>query len=255
MRDGQYTYGRARAYMGRSSRDGGFSRIFSTKRIETMGNQLIVACVIGLAVIIISNLKVSITDNILSKVKWAVSENYDFKAETAGLWNNAVPGIEKKFNELYGSIGTLFNSNKPQEVLSSSLKDMRMPVDGEITSTFGPRKDPDTGETVQHSGIDIAASEGTPILAALDGTISEVGENNSMGKYVKIEHDGNVETVYEHCSEILVSKSQAVKKGDTIAKVGKTGDADGAHLHFEVLEDGKQVDPLGIISDAEKQEE
>lgn len=245
----EHTYGR-RSYVGRTSRDERGFWIFGARTIETIGNQLIASCIIGLAIIIISNFSGSFAGDIVGRIRWTVTEDYNFKNEAAGLWNDARPAIAKKFDELYGFVAGAFGGGKSQKSYSDSAESMIMPVDGEVTSTFGPRKDSATGETVQHTGIDIAASEGTPISAALDGTIAETGESGSMGKYVKIDHGAGLQTVYEHCSEILFQKDQQVKKGDTIAKVGKTGDADGAHLHFEVIRDGKQVDPLGIISDA-----
>ena len=96
-----------------------------------------------------------------------------------------------------------------------------LPVAGTITSPQGYRTDPITGETSYHSGTDIAVPEGTPILAAADGT-------------VKLDHGGGLTTLYAHCSSICVTAGQQVKAGQVIAYVGHTGRATGPHLHFEV---------------------
>ncbi len=103
------------------------------------------------------------------------------------------------------------------------------------------------GDGRGHKGLDIAAPKGTPVYAAASGTVTFAGSSGSYGKLIKIKHaDGN-ETVYAHNSSILVKKGQAVSAGQTIAKVGATGNATGNHLHFEVKVNGKQVDAAPYV--------
>lgn len=113
-----------------------------------------------------------------------------------------------------------------------------LPVAGTITSPQGYRTDPITGETSYHSGTDIAVPEGTPILAAADGTVTIANALDSWGGgygyYVKLDHGGGLTTLYAHCSSICVTAGQQVKAGEVIAYVGQTGRATGPHLHFEV---------------------
>lgn len=124
----------------------------------------------------------------------------------------------------------------------ASLADGRLqwplPVTGTITSPQGYRTDPITGEISYHSGTDIAVPEGTPILAAADGTVTVANAldswGGSYGYYVKLDHGGGLTTLYAHCSSIYVTAGQQVKAGEVIAYVGQTGRATGAHLHFEV---------------------
>lgn len=117
-------------------------------------------------------------------------------------------------------------------------------VDGTITSYFGTRSDPITGEISTHGGTDIAAPQGTPILAAADGTVIAATWHNGYGYYVKIKHNNTYSTLYGHCSELHVSAGQKVKQGQLIAKVGSTGYSTGPHLHYEVIQNGVRVDAL-----------
>jgi murein DD-endopeptidase MepM/ murein hydrolase activator NlpD len=115
---------------------------------------------------------------------------------------------------------------------------------GTVTSGFGYRPDPVTGEVVFHTGIDIAAPEGTPILAALGGEVLFVDEDESYGKMVEIDHGLGMVTLYAHASEITVEVGDIVDQGDEIAKVGMTGKATSPHCHFEVIVSGQPVDPM-----------
>lgn len=113
-----------------------------------------------------------------------------------------------------------------------------LPIAGTITSPQGYRTDPVTGEISYHSGTDIAAPEGTPILAAADGTVTIANATDSWGGsygyYVKIDHGGGLTTLYSHCSSICVTVGRQVLAGQVVAYVGQTGRATGPHLHFEV---------------------
>ena len=126
-----------------------------------------------------------------------------------------------------------------------------LPGDFSITSPFGHRTDPVTGEVSFHDGVDIAAPEGTAILAAADGVMVTANRTDSWGGsygyYVLIQHDETCETLYAHCSEVLVRAGQEVRQGDVIALVGSTGNTTGSHLHFEVREGGGKVDGMGFF--------
>ena len=112
-----------------------------------------------------------------------------------------------------------------------------------------------------HGGIDIAAALGTPVLAAADGTVTAVNMNDprggGYGYYVKLDHGGDIATLYGHCSVICVINGQKVSRGEMIARVGSTGNSTGDHLHFEIRINGLKQDPLAYfvnnsdISDSE----
>lgn len=133
-----------------------------------------------------------------------------------------------------------------------------LPGDFSITSPFGYRTDPITGEASFHDGVDIAAPEGTAILAAADGVVVTANRTDSWGGnygyYVKIRHDETYETLYAHCSEVLVKAGQEVEQGDVIALVGGTGNSTGNHLHFEVRADGSRMDPLDFFEPVMQEE-
>ena len=123
-----------------------------------------------------------------------------------------------------------------------------LPVAGTITSQFGHRVDPITGEVSSHTGTDIACAEGTPILAAADGTVTVANGldswGGSYGYYIQIDHGGGLETLYAHCSSICVATGQQVQAGEVIGYVGHTGRVTGNHLHLEVHVNGNRADAM-----------
>ena len=127
-----------------------------------------------------------------------------------------------------------------------------LPENGTITSYFGNRVNPVTGKPDFHTGTDIAMPEGTPILAAADGTVEIANGTDSWGDsygyYVKLDHGSGFETLYAHCSSICVTAGQEVSQGEVIGYVGTTGNSTGNHLHFEVRKNGQRVDALDYFT-------
>ncbi|MBE7051329.1 MAG: hypothetical protein E7395_01995 [Ruminococcaceae bacterium] len=114
-----------------------------------------------------------------------------------------------------------------------------------VTSPYGYRIHPVTGKSRFHAGIDIGAAHGTDILASADGVVIVSGYNSGgYGNYVVINHGGGYTTLYAHCSSLLVSRGQAVKKGQVIAKCGSTGMSTGPHIHYEVQVNGSTTNPM-----------
>ena len=112
-----------------------------------------------------------------------------------------------------------------------------------VTSEFGYRDDPFTGETRGHTGMDLAVPTGTPIRAALSGTVTVSQYNSSYGYYVVIDHGDGLSTLYGHNSRLLAQVGQTVAAGDIVAMSGSTGRSTGPHLHFEVRINGERTDP------------
>ena len=119
------------------------------------------------------------------------------------------------------------------------------PIKGVITSRFGNRT-PTEIVTANHKGLDIAGNTGDNIVSAMDGTVVQYSEEGDYGKHLRIQN-GEVLTLYAHCSELLVQEGSTVKQGDVIAKVGATGRATGPHLHFEIRRDDRFINPELIL--------
>ena len=112
-----------------------------------------------------------------------------------------------------------------------------------LTSTFGPRWNK------QHAGVDMGATEGTPMYAAAGGVVTLCRWNGGYGYNVQIDHGAGITTIYGHASKLLCREGQRVQAGDLIAKVGNTGHSFGAHLHFETRIDGKPVEPTQFMKE------
>jgi murein DD-endopeptidase MepM/ murein hydrolase activator NlpD len=121
------------------------------------------------------------------------------------------------------------------------------PTSGWITSNFGYRTSPFTGRRELHKGLDIAAPNGTPIIAPADGIITYAGRKGSFGNMITIDHGYGMQTRYGHISKLLKKKGERVERGDVVALVGSTGRSTGPHLHYEVCINGVQVNPKKYI--------
>lgn len=155
------------------------------------------------------------------------------------LWAELLGGFEPGGGEVMSPDGTRTPTGNLQWPL---------PVAGTITSQFGHRVDPITGEVSSHTGTDIACAEGTPILAAADGIVTVANGldswGGSYGYYIQIDHGGGLETLYAHCSSICVTTGQQVQAGEVIGYVGHTGRVTGSHLHLEVHVNGSRTDAM-----------
>jgi murein DD-endopeptidase MepM/ murein hydrolase activator NlpD len=123
---------------------------------------------------------------------------------------------------------------------------MRMPVQGRLTSGFGERFHPILGYERFHDGVDLAAPTGTPIVAAADGRVVSAGWTGGYGQAVEVAHAGGLETRYGHMSRIAAYSGEMIRRGQVIGFVGSTGLSTGPHLHFEVMKNGRPVNPLSI---------
>ena len=125
-------------------------------------------------------------------------------------------------------------------------KSLILPLKGTITSRYGPRNP--TTETVPkyHTGIDIAANEGTVFIASMEGTVETVSSVGDYGNHIKIVN-GDVMTLYAHCSKIYVNQGDTIKQGQKIGETGATGNVTGPHLHFEIRKENRYVDPDLIL--------
>ena len=139
-----------------------------------------------------------------------------------------------------------FFNRKGENVKKSILK---TPIDGaKLSSTFGVRKHPILGYNKMHRGVDFAASKGTPVFAGGNGRIEFIGKNGGYGNYIRIRHNNEYKTAYAHLSRFKkgISKGSRVNQGDVIGYVGSSGKSTGPHLHYEIIFQNKQINPLTL---------
>lgn len=178
----------------------------------------------------------------------------------SSIATNPTVSFVGKITELKALLNFLEDADKKEDQLFTELADKKIelqnyldslptfwPTAGIIESGFGNRFHPIYKRYQPHTGVDIGGKKGNPIYAAASGTVIAAGKNGGYGYMVDIDHGNGLVTRYAHCSKILVKKWQKVKVGDKIAEVGNTGVTTGPHLHFEILLNGKPIDPVIFI--------
>jgi murein DD-endopeptidase MepM/ murein hydrolase activator NlpD len=173
---------------------------------------------------------------------------------TSGSSSMSVPDFLKSLEKVSGQIE---RKSERLAALESSLLDKQLkaavfptgwPTEGGwVSSGFGQRSDPFTGHTAVHEGVDIASRFGSTIKAMGGGVVSYAGDKEGYGCTVEINHGNGYSTRYAHCKSALVRVGDRVTKGQGVALVGTTGRSTGPHLHFEVLRDGKAVNPSSYL--------
>jgi len=169
-------------------------------------------------------------------------------AASTGSTDNSSNSASTASTSSSSSVSTVASSAASSGTVSSA--GIIWPLSGysSISSSFGYRVHPITGAQNFHSGIDIPAPAGTPVMAAASGTVIATSYDSSMGNYVIISHGNGISTVYMHNSVVYVSAGQTVSQGQTISGVGTTGSSTGNHLHFSVKVNGSYVSPLNYVS-------
>lgn len=200
--------------------------------------QTVISAAIFVLVLGVSRLPLLTADLVVQGVRYTVTDEYDFVEVMKRF-----PTMDEVRNNYLQRIVDWLKSTRPgtpKQVPETPV----WPVEGQVVASYGWRLDPATKQERLHEGIDIEAAEGTPIKAVLSGVVASVRESPTYGKVIEIDHGGGIATLYAHCQEVLVPASAKVNQGDVIAKVGKTGNATAPHLHLEVIENGRPIDPL-----------
>ena len=144
--------------------------------------------------------------------------------------------------------GPALPSNYTMDVLSLGGLETMTPLLGHMNSPYGYRTNPVNGEEGDfHGGVDIGGQTGDPIRAFASGTVEYIGQDDSYGLYMQIDHGNGVKSFYAHCSKLLVQKGQPVTIGETVALVGSTGTATGPHLHLELKYEKMHVNPAYYV--------
>lgn len=200
---------------------------------------------------------------------WSIANRYGVKIDDVLVANNLkrsssltvgqrlfLPGVKQTRRErehaarlvsrVYNPVRKDAEYNSARSVSTTSY--FVWPAKGELSSTYGWRQNPmGGGENKFHYGIDISAPRGTKIIAARGGVVSYSGWRGSFGRTIVIDHDDGYATTYAHCASLLVPRGTVVKQGQTIATVGSTGASTGNHLHFEVRQNGRAINPLTLL--------
>lgn len=150
--------------------------------------------------------------------------------------------IRQEMDIRVGSLHALVAAASRQQALLDATPSI-WPVSGSVSSWFGYRRSPFGRKTEFHGGLDISAGYGTPVVATAAGTVTLAGWSAGYGKTVEINHGYGYRTLYGHNSRLAVRSGQRVERGDVIAFVGSTGRSTGPHLHYEVYENGRQINP------------
>lgn len=177
----------------------------------------------------------------------------DVAASPDGAGPN-LPGMDAMLDSLSATIddrsrqlGVLETLILSRELARQIVPGGRPVESGYISSRFGTRPDPFTGKNAYHAGIDFAGAPGTRVLVVADGVVSFAGRDRNYGKLVEITHGNGYVTRYAHNSTLLVEPGQTVRRGDALALMGSTGRSTGPHLHFEVLREGRHVNPMSFV--------
>ena len=162
--------------------------------------------------------------------------------DTFGVLRDLLQGLESRLSSVRRSV-------EKREALAAATPSI-WPAHGWLTGMFGGRPDPFTGEPDIHQGIDIATDKGNPVYATADGKVQSAGAAGQYGNLIVIGHDFGLSTRYGHLSRFNVRVGQHVARGDVIGYVGSTGRSTGAHLHYEILANGRQINPLQLLTQA-----
>ena len=160
--------------------------------------------------------------------------------DTFGVLRDLLRGLENRLRYVRRDV-------ERREALAGATPSI-WPAHGWLTGTFGGRSDPFTGEPGFHQGLDISTEKGQPVFATADGVVESASYTGDYGNMIVVEHEFGLATRYGHLSAFAVKPGQRVKRGDIIGRVGSTGRSTGAHLHYEILANGKLINPLQLLT-------
>ncbi|HYA48886.1 MAG TPA: M23 family metallopeptidase [Burkholderiales bacterium] len=166
-----------------------------------------------------------------------------------GIPQDSMQGLIQRAQNAENNLSITVNAGE-NRLVELAMTPSKLPTAGWVSSPFGMRTDPFTGDVVMHWGVDISTNEGNPVKATADGIVIKVQKDKYLGNSVTISHANGISTVYGHMMDMktrVVHEGQSVKRGDIIGYVGHTGKALGPHVHYEVHRDGKPVNPYPYI--------
>lgn len=184
--------------------------------------------------------------NIFEKIKIALSEVKPISLKNMANNNNIE--AELMANSLESDLENSIDGSIVHDNGDITFFEFKQPAHGRISSKFGRRESPLTGKPNEvHNGVDIVVGDGTPVIAMADGVITKKSSSKWFGNFFFIQHADGYESLYAHCSEILVEPGNSVVGGQLVAKSGHSGLVTGPHLHFGIKKDGQWIDPSRIF--------
>jgi murein DD-endopeptidase MepM/ murein hydrolase activator NlpD len=168
------------------------------------------------------------------------------KAET-GTPQGTFGALRGLLGVLEDSLASVKTKVESQQALARATPSI-WPIAGWLSSGYGNRSDPFTGQPDFHAGLDISADKGTPVRATADGVVESAAYNGNYGNSILISHGFGIETRFGHLSGYAVGVGQKVKRGDVVGYVGSTGRATASHLHYEILLNGSAINPLKLLA-------
>jgi murein DD-endopeptidase MepM/ murein hydrolase activator NlpD len=169
-----------------------------------------------------------------------LSSSLSSPEDTFGVLRDLLQGLESRLRFVRRDV-------EHREALAAATPSI-WPTQGWLSGSFGGRSDPFTGEPGFHQGLDISTDKGQPVHATADGTVESAAYSGDYGNLVVLKHGFGLTTRYGHLSGFAVKPGEAVKRGDVIGYVGATGRATGYHLHYEILVNGKLINPLQLLT-------
>ena len=160
--------------------------------------------------------------------------------DTFGVLRDLLQGLENRLRYVRRDV-------ERREALAGATPSI-WPAHGWLTGTFGGRSDPFTGEPGFHQGLDISTEKGDPVFATADGVVESASYTGDYGNLIVVQHAFGLSTRYGHLSAFAARPGQHVKRGDVIGRVGSTGRSTGAHLHYEILANGRLINPLALLT-------
>ncbi len=179
----------------------------------------------------------AMSNPVLSSV---LSTSFNSPEDTFGALRSLLQGLESRLRSVSRDV-------ERQQALAAATPSI-WPTFGWLTGTFGGRSDPLSGEPAFHQGLDIATDKGKPVIATADGQVESAAYNGDYGNFLVLKHDFGLTTRYGHLSRFNAKPGDGVKRGAVIGYVGSTGRSTGAHLHYEILANGKLVNPLSLLT-------
>lgn len=169
-----------------------------------------------------------------------LSTSFTSPEDTFGVLRSLLQGLESRLRNVRKDV-------EQQEALAAATPSI-WPAHGWLTGTFGGRSDPFTGERGFHQGLDISTPKGQPVYATADGRVESASYTGDYGNLLVLQHEFGLSTRYGHLSSFNISPGATVRRGDVIGFVGSTGRSTGSHLHYEILANGKLINPLQLLT-------